>query len=317
MAANHYDANQPLNHYLYLLPFQDGEMFKVGITSNNSFSRIIDHQRAININPKTSMLIKADKETVKKLEAEILKQFSKFSMTNEALSRYGLFPGCREVLSIGCFEQVLNLIQGKNQDSELNMEITKGLSIPKLYTDNNVHEAGKSFDKSIFRDLDPSYLLEQLIIVLGCEQVTRVNYGFKKTKKDFSVQYVIEAEEGFSNDFFDGTFEDRHGFHYGNLFIGHSLSTGQKLRSGGTYLRGEFNLEELKKEANTEDYEAVIQTINQFLDLMVNHIKRDENFKVLKLYRTKYSEVFPFKSYGLWQEIRIGKSLTWGDSCLW
>lgn len=304
-------------HYFYLLPFQKSRHFKIGITSGLSYSRLRVHLRKFSIDPKETILVFGDEREVSDLEWFIKKEFLIYNRACEVKAIYGPFDGYTEVLCQDCMEQVKSLIDTWKQNLGTSLSVIKGLNLKNIYTDNNIDCT--DFRENVMRSepLTLSDLYQRLKVLLNTPQVSRVNFGFNKKVSYFGLQYLIEAEEGFENKFFDSQFSETELFKYGSLDVQHIFRSGQKLRSGATYVWGRINLVQLFNLDQANSRTEEINAINAFFEAIANHSKRDENFKVKDQYSIRNKFVANFHSYELGQKVRIGTSIEGPDSFLW
>ncbi len=96
--------------YLYLLPFDNGEHFKIGISTNND-NRIKHHHWQFGLNLDKCLVVTANKDkTIVLLERELLNTFDDEIVNID----YSEFDGYTEIRDMSCFNEVVDLIKSKS-----------------------------------------------------------------------------------------------------------------------------------------------------------------------------------------------------------
>ena len=114
-----------LDYFLYLLPFKDGKLFKIGFSSEN-FLRIHYLHEIYDFDPDKILIITANKNnTIKVLEKELLNTFEPEKLNKQ----YEFLDGYTELRSMKYFKKSLRIIKSKYKSLGINIHEYKKLSI--------------------------------------------------------------------------------------------------------------------------------------------------------------------------------------------
>jgi hypothetical protein len=128
-----------MNTFLYILPFSNNQLFKIGISSKDNLSRILKHDKTFGISLSEAKIIKSTSNRfIKQLERMLLATYETYKVQDEVKSLYGeAVDGQSEILSMDCFNDLIADIEYHTKKPRLNVQIIKGVKLPKKKVPTN------------------------------------------------------------------------------------------------------------------------------------------------------------------------------------
>lgn len=164
-------------YFLYILRFKNEPIIKVGISSNNDFSRVRQLARVYDIDLQASLVVRSTNErTIKAFEDTIKTDYSTFGIDEQYQQKYQGLDGHTELRHLRALDSIMEDIQHKQRKEWLNIEVTHGIKIMKVKQNSNKLPAKKS-GRKVYVDSIPNMegLYEVLDLIALSDEVYAVN----------------------------------------------------------------------------------------------------------------------------------------------
>ena len=176
-------------NFLYILPFNDGKHFKIGISSNG-YSRINHLNKIYDINLNQAYIIHSVKNNVKMLETELLQIFDK-----DDCDKFDT-DGYTEIRNIKYLDECLSFIQNKH--IKLNYILTKfDTKIFNKITYSIKSNKPSNTSAKIRTNLNMTIIID---FMQNLEQLFDNCYNLEQTVKDGYTQYEFCLDKSFDID---------------------------------------------------------------------------------------------------------------------
>ncbi|GEM_PF-1331260 len=115
-----------MNSYLYIMPFDDKKLIKIGVSSN-TLARLNCHYKTYALNLENAYIIEGKtNRVIKALETELLSIFPPLGNLNES-------DGYTEIRKMKYLPEILSIIERKHPNLELKIKKYKDYKINKIY----------------------------------------------------------------------------------------------------------------------------------------------------------------------------------------